>query len=221
MGKVWRGVSSKRELEIIIQGIGGYSKPKLNLEQYVTDAGMVADIVWLAYLRGDVNGKRIIDPVCGTGRFSAAAALLGSTQVLCIDIDEDAARDAYRYLGELNLLGLVDIVVMDFTMPALARAMDTVFQNPPFGIWSPRGIDTKILLNSLSLSKVTYSVHKAGTENHIINVAKVRGCNVEVVRGFKLTIPFTYRHHRKPRRTVDVYVVRIQTPNHACHGEKA
>ncbi|ABW01418.1 METTL5 family protein [Caldivirga maquilingensis] len=202
-------IRGKRELEAIIQGIGGYSRPKLKLEQYVTDADVVAEVAWLAYLKGDVAGRRVIDPVCGTGRFSAAAALLGSTQVVCSDIDEDAVRDAYRYLSELSLLNTVDFAVMDFTRPALAKPLDTVFQNPPFGIWSPRGTDIKLLMASLNLSKVTYSIHKEGTEDYVIKVVKSLGRSIEVARGFRLSIPYTYRHHRKPRRVIEVYVIRV------------
>ncbi|MGC9226967.1 METTL5 family protein [Caldivirga sp.] len=202
-------LKGKKELESIIQDIGGYSKPKLKLEQYVTDADVVAEVVWLAYLKGDVAGNRIIDPVCGTGRFSAAGALLGSIQVICSDIDEDAVRDAYKYLSRLGLLNVVDLIVMDFTMPAIARPLDTVFQNPPFGIWSPRGIDVKLLLNSLKLSKVTYSIHKEGTVDYVTKVVKALGRSIEVARGFKLSIPYTYRHHRKPRRIIEVYVIRV------------
>lgn len=208
-GKGHRGVSSKRELEIIIQSIGGYSKPKLRLEQYVTDANLVAEVVWLAYLKGDVAGKRILDPACGTGRFSAAAALLGAAQVICTDVDEDAARDAYKYLNSLGLLDVVDVAVMDFTLPAVARTMDTSFQNPPFGIWGPRGIDVELLLNSMRLSKVTYSIHKEGTEEYIINIVKENGGSIEVMRGLRVSIPYVYRHHRKPRKMVEVYVIRI------------
>ena len=202
-------IRGKRELEAIIQGIGGYSRPKLKLEQYVTDATLVAEVVWLAYLKGDVAGKRVIDPVCGTGRFSAAAALLGSIQVICSDIDEDAVKDAYRYLGELGLLNAVDLVVMDFTKPAIARSLDTIFQNPPFGIWSSRGMDIKLLITSLNLSKVTYSIHKEGTEDYVTKVVKSLGRSIEVARGFKLSIPYTYKHHRKPRKIIGVYVIRV------------
>lgn len=202
-------IRGKRELEAIIQGIGGYSRPKLKLEQYVTDASLVAEVVWLAYLKGDVAGKRVIDPVCGTGRFSAAAALLGSIQVICSDIDEDAVKDAYRYLDELGLLNVVDLVVMDFTKPAIARSLDTIFQNPPFGIWSSRGMDIKLLITSLNLSKVTYSIHKEGTEDYVTKVVKSLGRSIEVARGFKLSIPYTYKHHRKPRKIIGVYVIRV------------
>ncbi|WP_291767150.1 METTL5 family protein [Caldivirga sp. UBA161] len=169
----------------------------------------MAEVVWLAYLKGDVAGRRVIDPTCGTGRFSAAAALLGSIQVICSDVDEDAVKDAYRYLSELGLLNVVDLAVMDFTMPALVKPLDTVFQNPPFGIWSSRGTDVKLLLASLNLSKVTYSIHKEGTEGYITKVVKALGKSVEVARGFKLSIPYTYRHHRKPRRVIKVYVIRV------------
>lgn len=206
-------VKSKRELEILIQRIGGYTKPKLKLEQYVTDAGLVAEVVWVAYMRGDVEDKAVADVACGTGRFAAAASIMGARHVLCIDLDPEALADAKRYLRELGADHAVDYVAMDASMPGISREIDTVFQNPPFGIWSGKGSDVKILLSSIRISKVTYSIHKAGTEQYIGSLVKSLGYEYEVQGGFTITIPHTYRHHRKPRRIVEVFVIRISKPD--------
>ncbi len=203
---------SKKTLEMYVEKVGGYTRPKLDLEQYVTDSRIVAEIVWRAGLRGEVSGMRILDSGCGTGRFSAASALLGALQVLCIDIDYDAILDALRYIKLLNIDHVVDVVVADMARPPLARSLDTAFQNPPFGIWSGKGSDIRLLASVVNLVKVAYSIHKAATEGYVKEFLRRMGYEVFVEFRAKITLPHVYRHHRKPRRSVEVSVIRVYKP---------
>ncbi len=83
---------SKKELEIFVESLPTFRRPKLRLEQYPTDAAVVAAAVWDAHMRGLLEAA--IDLGCGTGRFALAAAAMGAQRVLCVDVDMDALEVA-------------------------------------------------------------------------------------------------------------------------------
>jgi putative methylase len=57
----------KKELEIFLQNIPDFRKPKPDLEQYITSADIVADIIFIAFQMGDIENKNVLDLGCGTG----------------------------------------------------------------------------------------------------------------------------------------------------------
>jgi len=197
---------SRKELEIRIQGIRGYEKPRAELEQYVTDASLVADIVWDAHMRGYLG--RVIDLGCGTGRFALAAALMQAEYVLCIDVDTESLKIAMENAERLGLSN-VDFAAYDVEHMGVARIFHVAFQNPPFGIWSRRGIDMIFLRRALDVSRVVYTIHKLETMDYVTNLARSWGFRVDVLGFGKITIPHMYPHHRRKRYLVNVFVARI------------
>jgi len=108
---------SKKELEIFVESLPTFRRPKLRLEQYPTDAAVVA-AVWDAHMRGLLEAA--IDLGCGTGRFALAAAAMGARRVLCVDVDVDAlevAKEAAAARG----LHAVDFLAADAPTLALRR----------------------------------------------------------------------------------------------------
>jgi putative methylase len=203
---------SRRELEMMIQGIPGYRRPRAELEQYVTDASLVADIVWDAYMRGYLSGK-IIDLGCGTGRFALATALMGADYVLCVDIDSDAlgiARENSVRLGLHN----VDFAACDVESMALAYQFHVAFQNPPFGIWARRGIDMAFLRKALEVSRIVYTMHKLETMDYVSRSVNLWGFRIDLLGTARITIPRTYNHHTRARYFVGVFVARITRNAH-------
>lgn len=200
-----------RDLELLIQGIPSYKSPKLNLEQYVTDANVVAVAVWDAYMRGYLANLRALDLGCGTGRFAIAAALMGARQVVCIDVDYEAlevAREAANRYGLSN----IDFVMSDVRSIAIAGRFDVAFQNPPFGIQSERGIDIKFLNAAINHSNVVYTIHKLTTLNYISDRVNSWGCTMSVLDKVMITIPLMYRHHRRRIYKTEVFLARIECP---------
>ena len=51
----------KKELEIFLQKIPDFEKPKPTLEQYITPAEIAADIIFTAAQLGDIENKIILD----------------------------------------------------------------------------------------------------------------------------------------------------------------
>ncbi len=120
-----------RDLELLIQGIPGYKSPKLNLEQYITDANIVAVAIWDAYMRNYLTNARVLDLGCGTGRFAIAAALMGARQVICIDIDPPEALAIAKESASEYGLSNIDFITNDVRNMTIVGKFNVVFQNPP------------------------------------------------------------------------------------------
>lgn len=60
----------KRDLELIIERIPSFRNPRRDLEQYQTPSWLVAEIAFLASLRGDIRGLAS-DLGCRIGRIAA------------------------------------------------------------------------------------------------------------------------------------------------------
>ena len=92
----------KKELEIILQKVPSFERPIPYLEQYLTPAGIVADIVFNACQFNDIENKIVVDLGCGTGIFSFGAKFVNAKEVIGIDIDENSIKIAKRYAKEIN-----------------------------------------------------------------------------------------------------------------------
>jgi len=192
-------IKSLKDLEIMLQGLHGFSKPKLHLEQYTTPPHLAASIVWLSFMRGELG--RVVDVGCGPGVFAVAAASLGS-KVVCMDVDEDAVKDCLSNSAQLS----IDAVVMDALRPGIRdNYAATCFINPPFGIWSRHGLDTDMVKAALGFCNVIYSIHKRSIATTVLR--KIGG---QAVGHSTLVLPHTYPHHDKHRHDVEVIIVRTE-----------
>jgi len=85
MRKEKRRIRSKKDLEIALQSLKGFEKPKIKLEQYSTDPRVAADMLWVAYMNKDLQGGqwgRVIgDFGCGTGILGLGCLLLDAEVV--------------------------------------------------------------------------------------------------------------------------------------------
>ena len=81
---------SKSGLAIALSKLKTFKKPKVSLEQYPTDSEVAAELLWHAYMAGDIEGKKIADLGCGTGILGIGCLLLGAEHVYFADIDAEA-----------------------------------------------------------------------------------------------------------------------------------
>lgn len=201
-------IESKKDLELIIQEIPGYKNPNIELEQYITDAKIVAQIIWNAFLSGEIENAKVLDLGCGTGRFAIASALMGAYEVLCIDIDKNAIDVAIEYSKKLNLTN-IDFLVQDVTKLVLSKKFDVTFQNPPFGIQSYRGIDIQFLRKAIEYSNIVYSIHKYETLDYVIRKVNEWGFKAKPIMIDEITIPLMYKHHMKMKHKVKIVVIKV------------
>jgi putative methylase len=200
---------NKKELEIFIEGLPTFRRPKLRLEQYPTDAAVVAAAVWDAHMRGLLDA--VLDLGCGTGRFALAAAAMGARHVLCVDVDPEALKTA-KEAAEAYGLNSVDFLAADVPSLVLAKRFAVAFQNPPFGIWSGRGTDVAFLAAAVKHADVVYTIHKLPTLQYVKETVEKWGYRLEVVDTAVLNIKPMYKHHRKRIHKVEVFLARVTGP---------
>lgn len=196
----------KKELEILLEKCSGYVKPRVEMEQYPTPASLAAEIIYHAYLRGDVGGKRIFDLGCGPGVFAVGCALMGAREVTGFDTDGEALGIAR---GNAERLGLRNVVFVEMDVKDIRGRCDTVFQNPPFGV-RRAGADREFLRKALQVGRVIYTMHKAGTEDFVKRYIKAQGGIVTDVIHRDFLLPRLYGFHRKERKPVKVSIYRVE-----------
>ena len=57
----------QRQLEIILEQVQAFESPSATREQYTTSAPIAAQLLYFAYMRGDIAGLTVVDLGCGTG----------------------------------------------------------------------------------------------------------------------------------------------------------
>ena len=212
---------------MLLSQIESHPKPKAYLEQYTIPPELAAEILYAAaYTYNDITGKTVADLGCGTGRIAIGAALLGAKLVIGVDIDRVAVKIARKCAERLNVGDRICWVAGD--IEALHKGVDTVLQNPPFGV-QRREMDTKFLLKALSIAEKVYSLHKSeiGMEDFLRMAGNARlvpstpssflkrfieknGGTIEAVYSMRMKIPHMFNFHRKRVHefVVDLYVIK-------------
>jgi putative methylase len=196
---------TKKKLEILLESCDDFKSPKINLEQYSTPSSIAAEIVNLACLKGDIEGKSIYDLGCGTGKLAIGCALMGAKQVTGFDRDEDALAIARENSKRLN----VDINWIKSNVKDIKGKCNTVFQNPPFGVHK-KGADKIFLKKGLELGKVLYSFHNANTREFVMSyTSELKGTVTDLVT-VDFLLPHSYGFHRKEKKKTKVDIYRIR-----------
>ncbi|RLI45979.1 DNA methylase, partial [Candidatus Bathyarchaeota archaeon] len=145
----------RKHLAILLSRLEPNPEPKLKWESYNIDAESAAEMVYTAFLHGDIKGKRIADLGCGSGILGIAAMLLGASQAVGVEIDKKALKTAVINAKKTGVR--IDLILGD--IECIVGRFDTVLMNPPFGTWR-RGFDVKFLRKAIEISDVVYSLHK-------------------------------------------------------------
>ncbi|MDI9644976.1 MAG: METTL5 family protein [Candidatus Verstraetearchaeota archaeon] len=204
-----RRVRSKKELEIILEKVGHFGRPKIRYEQYRLPANVAAEVLWyIATRHGDIQGKVIADFGCGTGMLSLGAALMGAAYVIGIDIDLPPLLEARTSAREVSVSNRVDFVNAE--VGRLHMEVDVVIQNPPFGV-RVREADRAFLKNGIKSAPKVYSIHKGGKKAREFVSSFVKGCggHVDEVLPLKIKLTPTYHFHKKKAHTFEADLFRI------------
>lgn len=196
---------SKNRLEILLESCRPFESPLPRLEQYVTPAPIAADILNLAFLKGDILGKRVFDLGCGTGRLAIGAKLLGAREVFGFDIDQGALEIA----KENALRAGAEVEWILKPVSRISEECDTVLQNPPFGTRAS-GADRPFLKAALSSGKVIYSMHKSSTRDFIREFISKMGGTITDISQMRFGLPRSYGFHKKEIKIIDVDIYRIE-----------
>lgn len=201
-------IGSRKVLAMRLQGVAHFTRPRLELEQYVTPPDVAASLLWEAYLAGHIEKRAIADLGAGTGMLTIGALLLGAERVVAVEVDKDAADDLERNLDSLGLdRERVELVRGDARTVAVKA--DTVVQNPPFGVWR-RHADAEFVQAAKRAGGVVYTLHKDATDAVTwMEDQAAPGHRVETLSRVVMTIPPVHAFHRKRLYKVAVLLFRL------------
>jgi putative methylase len=195
----------KKQLEMRLQRLMPVDFRSPQLEQYSTPAAIAADILWMAYEAGDIQGKAVADLGCGNGVFCIGAILLGAARAVGVDIDERAVKIAYQNAKDMALN--IDFASIDIS--EFHGSFDTTVQNPPFGA-QRRHADRAFVEKAIEISQVTYSLHNEVSIDFMAKMAKSMHVTCVPVKRYKFEIPYAFEFHRKTKEVVSVVLLKFQ-----------
>ena len=223
----------KLDLERFLSRIEPHPCPRASIEQYTVSESVAATMLYLAaYIYGDIVDKRVLDLGCGTGRLAIGCAFLGAESVVGVDIDKLSVKLAAENSAKQGFKAKVDWIVGDVN--TIAGKVDTVMQNPPFGV-QKRGADRFFLEKALKVANSVYSLHNHPfTKEPLVKRLKANGGLLQVepsqflkrfiethngkikaVYALLLAIPRMFDFHTKTRRDIiiDLYVIKNAKSN--------
>lgn len=195
---------NKKGLAILLSKLILVNEKKIKLEQYQTDPSIAADILWNAYMLGDVKGKSIADFGCGNGILGIGALLLGASKAVFVDIDPESINAVKENLRKLKLKASFE----NKDIAEVKGRFETVFQNPPFGTKEEHA-DRKFLLKAMQCSNIIYSFHKLSTDKFVKAIAADNSFEVTHRWAFKFPLKNSYAFHKKKVAFIDVGVYRL------------
>ena len=206
-------MATKRALAQQLGVVAGFENPRAPLEQYRTPPELAAHLVHLADLRGDVEGKTVLDLGCGTGMLALGAALRGPDRVVGVDVDPaplGTARDNERKVASTTSVSWVRADATDLPI-STDPAETTVVMNPPFGAQSGNEhADRSFLETAAGVARVTYSIHNAGSQSFVESFAADNGGDVTDSYRTEFELPRQFEFHDEETRVVDAEVYRIE-----------
>jgi putative methylase len=198
-----------KQLEMALQRLAGFSRPRPSLEQYQTPAPLAARLLYHALMNGDIEGKRVCDLGSGTGVLAIGAALLGAESVVGIEIDENALGTARANADLLD--ADVEFLIADAKDPLLpdrSGPCDTVIMNPPFGAQKAHA-DRPFIDLALRIAPVMYGIFNAGSTQFVKTYTEGRGEITERVGG-SFPIKRTFAFHTKDVQEIEVEILRLK-----------
>jgi len=185
---------SKKLLEMELEKVPE-AKGELGVryEQYPTPSKIAADVLWEAYVRGDVEGKVVLDLGCGTGRFAYGTELLGG-RGLCLELD-----------ASLLSLSPCSERIRAFVPLLPVRKVQTTIMNPPFGTKRKKA-DEPFWKSALELSESIYSLqpYSPALFNVIERRAGRYGFICEIVKVYSYLLKQVYEFHKSRKKRIEV-----------------
>lgn len=191
---------SKSQLAVFLSKLPVFTSPKAYLEQYSTDSEVAADVLWNAYLLGDVSNKVVADLGAGTGILGRGCLELQAKKVFFLEKDESLIKVLEQTAKEGVILNR-DITEFD-------KKVDTVIMNPPFGV-QKRKADKVFLEKAILNAKVVYMLGKVEGDGFVDAIAKEHGAKITHRWKYSMPLKATQKFHTKKKHLVEVMCWRV------------
>ena len=185
---------TKKSLEIELSKLEPLVKYDVSLEQYSIDSYFASEILWWAYMNGDIKDFSVCDLGCGNGILGSGCSILGASSVYFVDVDPKAISVAKNNCS--GKFFCCDVSSFDLKV-------DVVVMNPPFGVQNCHA-DRKFLLKAFSIANVIYSIHKIESKNFVTKLALENGFALVDVFSFDFVLGKLYKFHTKEKYKVSV-----------------
>ncbi|NDB28084.1 methyltransferase domain-containing protein [archaeon] len=196
----------KKQLEIELSKIiDDFKEPKIKFEQYMTPPEIAAFMIHYAWMKGEIENKKIIDIGAGTGMLGIGAAFLGGN-VTMIEIDKDAYEILKNNVAKTDHeIRLINKNIFDFDFD---EKYDTALINPPFGIKS-KNKDMDFIVKASKISKHIFSIHD-GSESNINNIKSLfEKHNLKIIESLMMdfSLKSTYPWHEEKNKILKVMLL--------------
>lgn len=194
----------KKDLEILLERVEDITEPDEDSEQYATPAPIAAELLYFAFMNGDIDGRVVYDLGCGNGILGIGAKVCGARAVIGIDQDEKAIEVALLNCKKLG----VEVEFRRCDVRAVEGEGDTVVMNPPFGAQRKnRHADRIFLEKACEIAPIVYAILNAGSEPFVKKLAPTA-----TVQRFPVAFPLKRRFwfHKKDRKVIQVDIYRIE-----------
>jgi putative methylase len=196
----------KKQLEIELSKIiDDFKEPKIKFEQYMTPPEIAAFIIHYAWMKGEIENKKIIDIGAGTGMLGIGAAFLGGN-VTMIEIDKDAYEILKNNVAKTDHeIRLINKNIFDFDFD---EEYDTALINPPFGIKS-KNKDMDFIVKASKISKHIFSIHD-GSESNKNNIKSLfEKHNLKIIESLMMdfSLKSTYPWHEEKNKILKVMLL--------------
>ena len=196
----------KKQLEIELSKIiDDFKEPKIKFEQYMTPPEIAAFMIHYAWMKGEIENKKIIDIGAGTGMLGIGAAFLGGN-VTMIEIDKDAYEILKNNVAKTDHeIRLINKNIFDFDFD---EKYDTALINPPFGIKS-KNKDMDFIVKASKISKHIFSIHD-GSESNKNNIKSLfEKHNLKIIESLMMdfSLKSTYPWHEEKNKILKVMLL--------------
>jgi putative methylase len=202
---------TRKQLAITLSKLKDFENPDPAKEQYITDSEVASQIIWNAYMLGDIKDKIIADLGSGTGMLGLGAILLNAKWLFMVEIDKKAEDIAKRNLESLREIFEIgnNTTFLNTDISSFNKEVEVVIQNPPFGVQTEHA-DRPFLLKAFQVGKVVYSIHKIESEAFIKKLASENNFKVTHLFRYNLAIKKTMEFHTHRIERVAVGCFRLQ-----------
>jgi len=184
----------QRQLAMLLSSLPPHPCGDIKLEQYSTSGDIAAS--WLAQIVafGDLSeDSSIADLGAGNGILGIGAALMGVSQVVLVEVDEEACSIAFQSIEKAGVSDTVEIICRSVDESLDLTGTDLIISNPPWGTQTVKS-DRPFLDAILRSNAVTHLMHSAGAR-HIEAIFESSGWKVERYWETDFALPAVYSHH--------------------------